>query len=247
MSENNLILDITLRFKVKTLPRSTMNRIRNISKFHIKKLFKSTIKSSLVALLTVSFGLAHAQNFPQIKTFGFDYADLNSLVDQGKWLAARHDWIVGSGPNQITPTLLNAMRSVNPDVKVMKYLAYHSVASDDAAWMENWCQQNGYNPEDLYYHYYVDTDVRLVTGGPRHVPGYGGGTATSLKEARLRVRWNGGAVGIDPSSPTWRAASQAAYSSTPSTVLPTTVTGTAILKTPLSFAISGQKTKFTLK
>jgi hypothetical protein len=147
--------------------------------------------------------LAHGQNFAHINTFGYDYASVDS--GHAAWLARRHDWIIGL---LWSAGSYSAIKSANPDAKLVPYLAYHSVSPEDMAWMESWCSANGRNPEDLYYHYYFDTTIN-INSGTLTVRGYGGGSAQTLQEARARVRWNGGWVAINPSSPTWRAASQA--------------------------------------
>jgi len=186
------------------------------------------VVSSFVRQLSICFALLLAtcysevsisQNFPQIKTYGFDYvrfADKNVGYGELNWLARHHDWIVGPKavwPNQgvdyVDSETYQIIKSSNPETKIMKYIAYHSIAPTSQEWMESWCKKNGYNPEDLYYHYYRDTSVRLTNKKYLVVPGFGAGNARSLKESRLRVRWNGGWVGINPSSKVFRKAFQA--------------------------------------
>jgi len=198
-----------------------MDWLKMINKFF--KNIKLSFFVSLILTCTVLTPSAFAQNFPHIKTFGYDYIDFNdnaTVLANLSWIAKRHDWIVGpkavwpgQGVDYMDNVTYTTAKSANPDVKIMKYIAYHSVAPTYQTWMENWCTQNGYNPEDLYYHYFYDTFVR--TGGTStnptgvNVPGYGGGSASTLADARLRVRWNGGWVGIDPSSTTFRRAFEA--------------------------------------
>jgi len=43
----------------------------------------------------------------------------------------------------------------------MKYLPYHSISPLNQAWLEDWATNNGDDPEDLYYHYSIDTTVRI--------------------------------------------------------------------------------------
>ncbi|MCF6296101.1 MAG: T9SS type A sorting domain-containing protein [Flavobacteriaceae bacterium] len=160
------------------------------------------------------------QNFPHIKTFGFDYIrfqDSNgAFLDNLRWLANHHDWIVGpkgnwsaQGVDYLDTLTYNTIKDENPNVKIMMYLPHHSMAPTTQTWLENWATDNGYDPENLYYHYYYDTTINLANGSTLTIPGYGGGTATSLEEARLRVRWNGGWVGVNPSSQTFREAYRA--------------------------------------
>ncbi|MCF6307734.1 MAG: T9SS type A sorting domain-containing protein [Flavobacteriaceae bacterium] len=112
-----------------------------------------------IMILSTSFVIAQ-QNFPHIKTFGYDYAVLSDRLDQAVWLAQRHDWIVGGG--QWDAAVYNAVKGANPNTKGMFYLAYHSISYSQGNWMENWATNNGLNPEDIYYHYTVDTPVRIL-------------------------------------------------------------------------------------
>ncbi len=161
-----------------------------------------------MVLLMLLASPATAQNFPHIKTFGFDYVPLNDRLDEAVWLAKHHDWIVGGGNNWDTQ-LYNTIKEANPDTKIMRYLAYHSMAPTAMTWMESWANNNGYDPENIYYHYHTDTEVRTLNGSII-VPGFGNdGSAASLEEARARVRWNGGWVGINPSSLVFRRAFEA--------------------------------------
>ncbi|MCF6351826.1 MAG: T9SS type A sorting domain-containing protein [Cyclobacteriaceae bacterium] len=169
----------------------------------MKKIFFKTIIVCLF-LFTVTVN-AQNQNFPHIKTFGYDYVPLNNRLDLAQWLAQHHDWIIGGGGDW-DATLYNTVKEANSNTKIMSYLAYHSISPDDMAWMENWCSNNGFNPEDIYYHYHTDTQVKILNGTYITVPGYGNGSATTLAEARARVRWNGGWPGINPSSTAFRRA-----------------------------------------
>jgi hypothetical protein len=162
---------------------------------------------------------AHGQNFPHLQTFGFDYISFDDDLKQAKWAAKHHDWIVGISPERrrgprfepipLRASVYDAIKKANPSTKIVAYFAYHSNAPQDMNWMEDWCRQNGHDPEKLYYHYYTDTKVRISGDEFVMVPGYGGGSAKKLEEARARVHWNGGWVAINPSSHTWRLASQA--------------------------------------
>ncbi|MCF6296100.1 MAG: hypothetical protein L3J25_10490, partial [Flavobacteriaceae bacterium] len=167
-------------------------------------IYRTTILFFSLFMITINA----QQNFPHIKTFGFDYVPLNSRLDEAVWLAQHHDWIIGGGGDW-DATLYNTVKDANSNTKVMSYLAYHSISPDDMTWMENWCSNNGFNPENIYYHYHTDTQVRILNGTYITVPGYGNGSATTLAEARARVRWNGGWVAINPSSTAFRRAFEA--------------------------------------
>ncbi len=124
----------------------------------MKKIFFKPIIVCLF-LFTVTVN-AQNQNFPHIKTFGFDYVPLNNRLDEAIWLAQHHDWIIGGG--NWDAALYNAVKGTNPNTKGMRYLAYHSVGYNQGSWMENWAINNGFSPEDIYYHYTVDTPVRIM-------------------------------------------------------------------------------------
>ena len=187
--------------------------------FHRRPQGYSLLGAVMISLALLG-GSATAQNFPHIKTFGFDYvrfADNNgAFLDSLRWAANHHDWVVGTkgrwsaaGVDYLDALTYNTIKEANPSAKIMKYLPYHSIAPTTMAWLENWCAENEKNPEDLYYHYYYDTTIRLANGNTLDIPGFGGGSAQNLEEARVRVRWNGGWVGINPSSQTFREAYQA--------------------------------------
>ena len=197
-------------------------------KFHTKSQARNSTQSqlgkcSLLGIVMLSLTLltssVTAQNFPHIKTFGFDYirfADSDAFLENLKWLSNRHDWIVGpkakwpaQAVDYMDAVTYFTIKDENPNAKIMKYLPYHSLAPTTMEWLENWCRENDRNHEELYYHYYYDTTIRLSNGSTLTVPGFGGGSASTLEEARLRVRWNGGWVGINPSSQTFRDAFQA--------------------------------------
>ncbi len=109
---------------------------------------------------TIIPAASSGQNFSHIKTFGYDYAVLNTRLDQAVWLAQRHDWIIGGG--DWDAALYNAVKGANPNTKGMRYLAYHSISPSQGSWMESWAADNGFDPEEIYYHYTVDTPVRIL-------------------------------------------------------------------------------------
>ncbi|VAW34200.1 hypothetical protein MNBD_GAMMA01-284, partial [hydrothermal vent metagenome] len=133
--------------------------------------------TSFFAFADTKGTLPAGQNFPHIKTFGFDYIrfqDNNgAFLDNLRWLANRHDWIVGAkgnwpaqGVDYLDTLTYNTIKTENPNTKIMSYLPYHSIAPNTMVWLEDWAGNNGYNPEDLYYHYGIDTTIR-ITGSER--------------------------------------------------------------------------------
>lgn len=121
------------------------------------------------------------QNFPHIKTFGFNYVrfqDNNANLDSLIWAATHHDWIVGTkgrwpaaGVDYLDALTYNTIKDTNPDAKIMSYLPYHSISPTTMTWLENWATNNAYNPEDIYYHYDIDTQIRILNSELRSIGG----------------------------------------------------------------------------
>jgi len=178
------------------------------------------VKRYLVAILAIIISLPlhlSANNFPHIRTHGYDYWNLTKDLDQAKWLAKRHDWIIGAGINE---AVYDAMKSANQNIKIMPYITYTTYEKNVQDWIKSWCAKNGYNFEDTLYHYYYDTEVNLIsTNNPDKivVKGYGGGSAKTIQESRVPSAWATYAFGLDkatgqitrlninPSSRIWRA------------------------------------------
>src|SRR5512139_3955030 len=118
-------------------------------------------KKWLVTLLILIFLPlnGYANNFQHIKTWGLDLWDLSRDLEQAKWLAKRHDWVLGGNGNNIKlPEIVyDTMKAANPEVKFIAYGASWTAAAQP--WIINWCKQNGYNYEDKFYHYYYDTTI----------------------------------------------------------------------------------------
>jgi len=166
---------------------------------------------------------AFANNFAHISTWGYNLWDLTGDLEQAKWLAKRHDWYWGGG-GKLNETLYDAVKSVNPNIKLIPYIAYNTYELVYQDWIKSWCERNGYNFEDTFYHYYYDTVVKLRGSNPSQIliKGYGGGSAKTLQEARVPSSWaqynNGGfnpvtglviRLNINPTSKVWRLGYQA--------------------------------------
>ena len=176
--------------------------------------------TKILISLVVFPSILFANNFPHISTFGADYWNLSNDLEQVKWLAKRHDWIVGGAQ---TETIYDAAKAVNPEVKFKTYISYNTYELSVQNWIKNWCEQNGYNFEDTFYHYYYDTEVKLKYGNPSVilVKGYGGGSAKTIEESRVPSSWASYTLGINqstgeitrlninPTSKVWRLAYQA--------------------------------------
>ncbi|MDQ1283670.1 MAG: hypothetical protein QG620_18 [Patescibacteria group bacterium] len=156
-----------------------------------------------------------AQNYSHIKTGGFDY-DYNLALNsstEAEWLATHHDMVIGLqdyATSKLAESVYNNMKTANPDVKFLTYIPFNTVLPAMSTWMENWCDVNGRIKEDLYYHYYFDTDVRLRNNQIVNYKGYGGGTASTLAQSRVPSVWHSGLYpNINPTSQTFRDAYQA--------------------------------------
>lgn len=138
-----------------------------------------------------------------IRTAGFDYDDIAvTTKESAEWLANRHDVIVAGTVSK--PKAFNLLKEANPYVKL---IGYTSMYTDVAEAMEKWCEERGIDPEELYYHYEEDTEVKLGTTVFANVPGYGpNGSAKTLKEARVRTTYKAGYPTYCPSSKVFREA-----------------------------------------
>lgn len=121
-----------------------------------------------------------------IRTAGFDYDDVAvTTKESAEWLANHHDIIVTGTVSK--PKAFNLLKEANPYVKL---IGYTSMYTDVAAAMEKWCEERGIDPEELFYHYEEDTEVKIGTTVFANVPGYGPkGSAKTLKEARVRTTY----------------------------------------------------------
>ena len=138
-----------------------------------------------------------------IRTAGFDYDDVAvTTKESAEWLANHHDIIVTG--NVSKPKAFNLLKEANPHVKL---IGYNSMYTDVAEKMEKWCEERGIDPEELYYHYEEDTEVKLGTVVFANVPGYGPkGSAKTLKEARVRTTYKAAYPIYCPSSKVFREA-----------------------------------------
>lgn len=122
-----------------------------------------------------------------MRTSGFDY-DEKALRNptEAAWLANHHDMVVAGSVRK--EVIYDALKGANPDVLLIGYI---SMQVEPEKWLENWAVEHGYDPEDLYYHYYYDTTVQLTQGRTLFIPGWGGGSATTRKEARASSMYGG--------------------------------------------------------
>jgi len=169
----------------------------------------------LLALVTTIQGVGLCNNFTHIQTGGYDYAydTIQNSPNEAAWLATHHDIIIGLGDWQtgrMPETLYDTMKRANPNARFYQYIAYNTMLPNMSTEMEAWCQANGRNAEELYYHYYNDTQVRLRNNQLVTFRGYGGGSAQTLKDARVPATWwSGQYPNINPTSQTFREAFKA--------------------------------------
>lgn len=136
-----------------------------------------------------------------INTFGFDYDD-HALgnPEEAAWIAQRHDTIVTGSVQR--ENIYDNLKSANPDVTLIGYISMYTTV---AQWMEDWCAARGIDPESLYYHYEMDTTLNTLDGTVT-IPGYGKGSAKTLKESRVRTYYSAGYPVFCPTSATFREA-----------------------------------------
>jgi|GEM_PF-1686196 len=80
------------------------------------------------------------------------------------------------------------LRARNTDICLLQYMLLHYVIitdSDQLTQLQTYATANGYDFESAFLHYYDDTTA-TVNGQSLTVPGYGGGTATGLTQARVK-------------------------------------------------------------
>lgn len=163
-----------------------------------------------------------SSSYHSLQMFGFDYGHDHIKGDAGdkeiQWLAEHRDLIIGLYNDGMPEDVYDKFKSINPDIEFYAYFAYNTVNPVTATFMEKWCVDNGYDPEDLYYHFEEDTYVTSRTYDANtgkfvqvFVPGYGpNGSATTLKEARVPSAWNKCTMhNINPTSQVFREASEA--------------------------------------
>ena len=84
---------------------------------------------------------------------------------------------------------LAGLRARNSDAALLSYQLVHTVLVTDTSeqnQLASIAATRGKDVEDAFLHYYDDTTLKYSDGRIVTIKGYGGGTATSLKEARIR-------------------------------------------------------------
>ncbi len=83
---------------------------------------------------------------------------------------------------------LSGLRARNSDMCLLKYMLLNYVIitdTDQLTELQSFAAANGYDFESAFLHYYNDTTA-TGNGQSFTVPGYGGGTATTLAQARVK-------------------------------------------------------------
>lgn len=130
------------------------------------KSYSHRLTTLIVAAIFILPSLAHAQLWPHIKTFGFDYGYPREISEL-QWLATHHDVVIGAGDWQtkkISEEQYDTMKAANPNVIIIPYVVIQAFTFPPMKdFMTSWAAANGYNEEDLYLHYYFDTIVKTRT------------------------------------------------------------------------------------
>ena len=88
----------------------------------------------------------------------------------------------------ISSSHLSGLRARGSDMCLLKYMLLHYIITTDTDQMtalQTYATANGYDVESAFLHYYDDTTA-TVNGQSVTTPGYGGGTAASLSQARVK-------------------------------------------------------------
>lgn len=96
---------------------------------------------------------------------------------------ARLDMVVASGH-------LSGLRARNSDMVLLQYMLLHSVLVSDTTELNQLASiatARGKDIEEAFLHYYDDTTVTFSDGRVVTVKGYGGGTAPTLKDSRIKT------------------------------------------------------------
>ncbi len=84
---------------------------------------------------------------------------------------------------------LSGLRSRSTSIYLLQYMLLHTVLTDDTVELSNLsscASANGYDAESAFLHFYDDTVVTYADGSSETIKGYGGGTASTLKDARVK-------------------------------------------------------------
>ncbi len=107
----------------------------------------------------------------------------------------------------ICSTHLAGLRARNSDVCLLKYMLLNYVITTDKEQLDALkacAKANDYDMESAFLHYYDDTTA-TINGETVTTPGYGGGTAKSLSEARIKnFIWMDYGWLYNPKSPLFR-------------------------------------------
>ena len=84
---------------------------------------------------------------------------------------------------------ISGLRARNSDIYLLQYMLFHTVLTTDTTELNalsSYATANGYDPESAFLHYYDDTTANYSNGTFEVIKGYGGGTAATLKDARVK-------------------------------------------------------------
>lgn len=103
------------------------------------------------------------------------------------------DWAYETGKLDmvIASDHIAGLRAHNTDVYLLQYMLVHTVLTNDSVELgelSTYAANNSYDPESAFLHYYENTVVTYSDGTSETIKGYGGGTAATLKDARVKNR-----------------------------------------------------------
>jgi len=116
-----------------------------------------------------------------------NFQSLNEIgvpINETEWTfeLSRLDMVIASDH-------LSGLRSHTTDIYLLQYMLLHTVLTNDTVELADlaaYASANGYDVETAFLHYYDDTAVTYSDGTSETIKGYGGGTASTLKDARVK-------------------------------------------------------------
>jgi hypothetical protein len=131
---------------------------------------------------------AGASHFDHIKVFKalYRWPPPETWEEEAQWWAEHYDLCI------VEEKDIQILKHFNPEMRVTPGVRDLSVEIDasrgiaEQADLEDFCGRSGYDYESCYLHYFDDTQA-LGGGDVVSIPGYGGGSAGTLSEARVRT------------------------------------------------------------
>lgn len=134
----------------------------------------------------LSIGAAPASPIAPKMPSSYNFQSLNEISPP----STEADWTfeMSKLDMSICSSHIAGLRARNSDMCLLQYMLLHYVIitdTDQLTELQNFATANGYDFESAFLHYYEDTTATM-NGAAVTIPGYGGGTATSLTQARVK-------------------------------------------------------------